>query len=398
MTIQFPVPSETFATNEVRQLSRSGVSITVHGLRPARSDAAKLLLDRGVSTLPITHNGIGASLRGVWAALFRPSLLLKVITWIGQANLRKPRDLLISLLLLPRAFDILVEIERRRPDVVHLYWGHYPSLVGYLVQHRLPAIVTSMSIVAYDLNHEYGGTAEVAKRADAIRTHAHVNKELVSHLTGVAQDRINVIYNGVDLVWLEGISAGHERKPRRVFTAGRLIPEKGMDDVLVAFAEVHARWPDATLVVAGDGPDKPRLQALAESLGIGDAVAFLGHVMHARVVEEMAKSEAFVLLSRYGGERLPNAVKEGMACGCICITTPTLGIDELVDHGVTGFVVPMADAKAAAETIDRLFSGRVDTDSIATRAREHVMRHFDLRSGALRYEALWRASIEAKRA
>jgi colanic acid/amylovoran biosynthesis glycosyltransferase len=398
VTIQFPVPSETFATNEVRTLRGLGVSVSVHGLRPARPDVARLLRDRGIIGLVVTHNGALPTLHGLFAALRHPVLLLRVLTWIGRVNRERPRELLMSLALLPRAFDILRRIEAERPDVVHMYWGHYPALVGYLVQHRLPDTVTSMSIVAYDLNREYPGAVDVARGADVVRTHARANVAHVVRFTGVPADRVHVIYNGVDLAWVEGIARAASRIPRRIVATGRLIPAKGMDDVLTAFSAIHERWDDATLVVIGDGPERESLRSKSETLGVAGAVQFLGHVPHARVVEEMAKAEAFMLLSRYESERLPNVVKEAMAAGCLCITTPTPGIEELVEAGVSGYVVPMSDPGAASDVVQALFSGQIDASSITSRGAARVRADFDLASTVPRYVALWSAAVGTKRA
>lgn len=397
VTVQFPEPSETFATNEVRELSRRGASVSVHALRPIHPDAAQLVRDRDLSAIAMTHNSAGAMIRGAWAAVLRPALLLRALGWIVRANINDARDLMVSFLLLPRAFDILALIERCRPDVLHMYWGHYPALVGFLVQHRLPTIVTSMSIVAYDLNREYGGAVDVARRADVVRTHARVNTGHVARFTGVAQSCVNVIYNGVDLASLESIIGGQSRVMHRIVSVGRLIPNKGMGDVLEAFASIRTRWPDATLVVAGEGPERDRLEAMSERLRIGDSVEFLGLVAHTRVVEEMAKAEVFVLLSRSDDERLPNVVKEGMASGCVCITTPTRGIEELVENAGTGFVVPMSDPDAVAVIIDRLFSKQFDGSAMIKSAREHIERNFDLRETAPQYLALWGSAVRAKR-
>lgn len=396
VTIQFPALSETFATNEVRTLRAIGVSVSVHGLRRARRDAVDLLHERGLDGVDSSHNSVRASLRGALRAMARPKLLVRSLAWVVRANRRKLRDLLTSLVLLPRAFDILASVEREQPDVVHMYWGHFPSLVGYLVQQHLPGVVTSMSIVAYDLNREYGGTIDVARKADVLRTHARANVGHIARFTGVPAERVNVIYNGVDVTWVERTTKGIAKVPRRFVAIGRLIPDKGMDDVLTAFATIKARWPDASLVMAGDGPDRGRLVELCESLRIGHAVDLIGHVSHVRVVEEMAKAEVLVLMSRYAGERLPNVVKEGMACGCVCITTPTQGIEELVQSGVTGFVVAMNEPQQVYDVVEALDSGRANAVEITAAAASHVRLQFDLRRTAPRYESLWRAAVEGR--
>lgn len=397
VTIQFPEPSETFATNEVRVLTEGGVSVAVHGMRRRHRAADQLLRERGLTGLRTTHNGIGASARGVLAGVARPGLFLAAVAWIVKVNRNNARDLLLSLLLLPRAFDILAELERRPPDVVHMYWGHFPTLVGYLVQRRLPMAATSISIVAYDLEREYGGAVEVARHADVVRTHAWANVERIVRFTGISAGRVNVIYNGVDIDWLERLRSPHEKVHRRLVAAGRLTEKKGMAEVIKAFALVRDRWPEATLTILGDGPDRSRLDSLCEELGLGVAVEFLGHVPHARAIEEMAKAEVFVLLSRSDGERLPNVVKEGMACRCVCITTPTPGIAELVEHEVTGFIVSASDPHAVAEIVENVFAGRIDVESLTDRAHDHIREFFDLQRTALTYVHLWTAVLEGQR-
>jgi colanic acid/amylovoran biosynthesis glycosyltransferase len=321
VTMRFPEPTETFASNEVRILSGLGIDITVHSLRGRRPDTDRMLHDRDLAGLATTFNGAMATLRGAWSALLRPRLLLQVLAWIVRANRARPRDLALSLILLPRAFDVLAAIERDPPDVVHIYWGHLPSLVGFLVQRRLPQVVTSMAIVAYDLLREYGGTIEVARRADVVRTHAIANVDHITRFTGVPPERIDVIYNGVDVDKLADLARHHPKVPRRIATVARLIEVKGTDRVLEAFAAIRARWPDATLVVVGSGPDRERLEALRDELMLGESVEFRGLLPHDEALAEVARAEVLMLLSRLRSDRLPNVVKEGMACGCICVTT-----------------------------------------------------------------------------
>ena len=393
VTMQFPSPSETFATNEVRVLSRHGIDVTVHGLRYRHPDALRLAKDRGVAEIKTTHNGVTASLRGTLAALRRPKRLVDALTWVVRRNRHNARALWRNLVLLPRAFDIFSAIERHRPDVVHMYWGHFPSLVGYQVQRHLSAVVTSMSIVAYDLEREYGGTVDVARQADVIRTHASVNTDHIVRFTGVDKERVNVIYNGVDTAWLRRICDGHEKVRHRVLTAGRLTQSKGMREVITAFAKIRARWPDASLVVVGDGVDRPTLESLCTSHQLSDAVQFLGHVSHEHVVEEMARAEVFLLLSRSIGERLPNVVKEAMACRCVCITTETPGIAELVEHEITGFVVEPRDERAVCQAVDDVFAERIDVSEMTAKAVKHIEQSFDVERTAIRYADLWQAAI-----
>jgi colanic acid/amylovoran biosynthesis glycosyltransferase len=397
VTMQFPVPSETFAANDIRQHTRTGIEIEVFGLRPPHRDTNRLLVERKLVSLRVSSNGVRASSRGLAAALLRPQLLLRTLRWIWRSNRSRPEQLAVTLVLLPRAFDILSALERRRPDIVHIFWGHYPTVVGYLVQQRLPDVPVSVALNAYDLTMRYGGAVEVVRRADFVRTLAEVNVADVARHAGVPAGRIEVIYNGVDLGWLDSIAGRFAKIPRRIAVAGRLIASKGMDDVLRVFARIRASWPDATLVVMGDGPEKESLVREARSLSVADAVTFLGHVPHARVVEELAKAEVFLFLSRKDSERLPNVVKEGMACRCICVTTETPGIGELIESGRSGFVVRAGDIEGTAAAVEEILSGRVDTLSMTERARRHVEEVFDLEVTTDRYRRRWSSLLESGR-
>jgi glycosyltransferase involved in cell wall biosynthesis len=392
VTMQFPSPSETFATNDVRAQVRAGLHLSAHCLRPGHARSEQLLAERDLSGFQTTHNSVAASMRGAVRAVVQPLLLVHTVRWIIQSTWRRPRHLVSSLVLLPRAFDILDELRAIGPEVVHLFWGHYPSIVGHLVRRTLPEIAISMSLNAYDLHMRYGGSVTLAREADVVRTHSRINVSAVSAFTGLGVDEIDVIYNGIELE----SSCPRQRQPHRIVSVGRLIAIKRVDDTIRAFAQARAQWPDATLVVMGDGPERGRLEGLCERLGVSSAVTFLGHVPSSRVAEEMRRAEILLLLS--ATERLPNAVKEGMANGCICITTPTPGIDELLIHGEHGFVVPHGDAAALGATIEAIFDGSVDTAAMASRARAHIERFFQVEATTAQLRDAWTRAVSRRRA
>lgn len=388
VTMQFPTTYETFAVRDVRTLQRMGARVTVQSLRPAHPSAAALYGEYGLDPdTPVVHNSPARTLSGIGTALRRPTVLLALTGWIFARCWRRPGHLLRSLILVPRVIDIVEQIRRERPDVVHLFWGHYPAMVGRLVRIRLPGTTLSVFIGAYDLVWGYGGTPPVARSADVVWTHALENVPAIAAL-GVDRERIAVAYRGVDLSRFH--TAGAPKVARRIVTASRLIPAKGVDDVLKAFAHVLRDWPDATLVVLGDGPDQRRLEALAGDLGIAHAVAFLGHVDQGVVAAELQAAEVFLLMSRNGSERLPNVVKEALACRCVCVVAESPGIEELVRDGVHGFVVPQGDVEGAAGRIRAIFERRVDVEAMTRAGSDHVRTHFDVERTMSLYLERWR--------
>ena len=396
VTMQFPAPAETFTANDVRSLRDAGMEISVHALRPADPAATRLVHERNLGNVWMTHGGVGPSLKGCALALMRPALALRLVAFVACHNWKNPSHLFKSLLLVPRSILLVSELRARRPDIIHLCWGHYPSLVGFLVQNHCPDPVLSISLVAYDLEMEYGASAPVAQRADMVRTLAQVNVEHIAKGFGVPAEKVTVLYDGVDMRRFRERDFWSEKVHKRIVTAGRLIKSKGMDDAIRVFANLLGRWPDASLVVLGDGPQAQELKVLVRTLGIEGAVTFRGHVSHDEVFEEMAKAEVFLFMSKKVSERLPNVVKEAMGCRCLCITTETPGIEELIETEKQGFVVPEGDVRSATRCVERAFCGELDTRSITDAAFAHLERRFDLERIMAEYLRHWRRLVAAK--
>lgn len=387
ITMQFPTVYETFAANDVRALKRQGVEVSVHSLRPAHPDADRLRIEYGLGDTTVTHNTLRSSLAGIVSALGQPATLLAFIAWIFSRNWRRPDHLLRSLILLPRVFDIVDTIVRERPEVIHLFWGHYPSMVGHLALKKVPGLNLSIFLGAYDLIWRYGGTPPVARAARVVWTHARENVAVIREL-GVEEERIAVSYRGVDLGAFPPLPS--RKVPRRIVSASRLIPAKAVGDVLRAFALVRAAWPDATLTLLGDGPERPHLEGVAAELGLGDAVVFRGHVPHEVVREELAPAEVFLLMSRNESERLPNVVKEAMYSRCICVVAESPGLGELLQERVHGYVVAPGDIEAAADLICQVFAGELPGEELAAAARRQIESHFDVERNIARYVEYWR--------
>ena len=373
IVMRFPAPSETFVANDVAALKRLGVDVSVHALLAASADAGRLLDERGLAGVSVTHGKVGNVLRGFVVGVARPLLAVQLLRWAIRHSGGRPAHVVKGLALLPRILELFDRLEHERPDVVHLYWGHYPAIFGWLVLEHAPAVVVSLQLVAYDLQCGFPGTTAVARRAHVVTTCATANVTAIA-VDGISRDAVHVYLHGIDREKVKG--RRFDKVPHRVITVARLIPGKGVDDVLRAFARLKATCPDAELVILGDGPERRRLERLAASLGVAGSTAFRGHVPHDEVFEELARAELLLFLSH--SERLPNVVKEAMACRCVVVATATLGIEELMDDGVHGWVVPVGAWEQAAERAAAAFAAPESSQAMAAGAQEHVLQKFDL--------------------
>jgi glycosyltransferase involved in cell wall biosynthesis len=132
--------------------------------------------------------------------------------------------------------------------------------------------------------------------------------------------------------------------------AGRLGPQKAVGTLLQALVHV----PVATLVVAGDGPERAALERRAAELGLDGRVRFLGSVPREAVLRLFRAADASVLPSAW--ENFPHTVVEALAVGCPVIATAVGGVPEVVVDGENGLLVPAGDVTALAAAIERLLS------------------------------------------
>lgn len=371
---------------EVRCLANEGAQIRVHSLRPPHRLHCELLEDWGLRGIEITQGTITAHLSGLRFALFHPVVSAEAVLWLLSRGWRSPATLLRGLLLLPRSLGILADIKSRQPDVVHHFWGHYPAIVGHLVQRWLPRIHVSTSLGAYDLLLRFEPGLEVARRADSVWTQAECNVAALESC-GIRRDRVRVQVRGVDLS--AGSKPPAKSKYAPVVCVARLEENKGVDDVLRAFAHVHSHFPWLRLDILGEGPQQGALARMSEELGIADAVCFHGAVPHARVFEKLHEAGTFVLLSRNPSERIPNSAKEAMLCRCICILTQTPGIETLAEAWRRPRIVTQGDWRAAArhlgEVVERQEALEVERDE----ARTFIVERLDARACARARLDVW---------
>jgi glycogen(starch) synthase len=140
-----------------------------------------------------------------------------------------------------------------------------------------------------------------------------------------------------------------------VLGIGRLVHEKGFDVAVEAFARVARALPDARFVIAGDGPERERLEAQVSALGLGAAVAFPGWIPPGHVHELMNTAAVVVMPSR-SREAFGLVALQAAQVGRPVVATRVGGLPEVVVDGVTGVLVDNEDAVALAEAIVSLLT------------------------------------------
>jgi glycosyltransferase involved in cell wall biosynthesis len=161
-----------------------------------------------------------------------------------------------------------------------------------------------------------------------------------------------------------------------VGTVARLAEQKGVDILLAAMAHVHRERDDVRLVIAGDGPQRGRLEQLARQLGSDDRTRFLGAV--ASPWEVLSTLDLFVLPSRWEG--LPYTLLEAMAAGLPCVATAVDGVADVIGDRRLGTIVPIGDHERMAREILAFIEDAPARRSTGEHARDHVRSAFSVRT------------------
>lgn len=263
----------------------------------------------------------------------------------------------------------------KRADIIHAH----SAKAGFLA--RLAAVARGRRRTCIFTPHGWSFWSAQSSGATFYRalerTAAHWCKAIVA-LSGFERDaglaagvgkqtQYRVIPNGIET---KRFAAGPEPVPGRVVMVGRLAAPKRHDLAIRAIARVAARNSEVQLQIVGDGPRREEVERLAGELGLAGRVQLLGG--RDDVPELLSQAACVVLASDYEG--CPLSVIEAMAAGVPVIATRVGGLGELVQHGVTGLLVPHEDAGALAAAIGDLLSdldrGRRLGEAGRSRARE----------------------------
>lgn len=296
-----------------------------------------------------------------------------------------------------RAVALPSLVGRGRFDILHLHL-EYSVLLGTLaaLSHPGPGPLVVASI-ANDPHrqsrlHRWAGRL-LASRIDLHLANSRGIRDASLLAYAGRPRRIETVIPGIDLRRFDrsrlrpSVVAEYRHGASRVIgTVARLVPQKAIHVLLDATPLLLQAFPDTRVLVVGDGPLRAELEAQARRLGIAATVTFAGY--QEDVASAYAAMDVFVLPSRDEGYGI--AFLEAMAMGIPVVGTRVIGSMEAVEDGITGLLVPYADAPALARAVSRIFGDPELGRWLRGAAADRVRHRFSRERSASQVEALYR--------
>ncbi|RBW48281.1 glycosyltransferase [Marinobacter sp. F3R11] len=276
-------------------------------------------------------------------------------------NIRsKPwKAVLLPSFVLSQIFTALWLCLRSRPDVLHAHWlvpqGAVAALVSMCFRWKIPFVVTSHGTDLWSFKGRIwcGIKGWVAHRASTVTVVSRAMLKELANQVGAVKNVV-VAPMGVDLENRFRPATNEEGGARRIITVGRLIESKGVEYLIGALPELLQRFPDSTVLIVGDGPDKTRLQDMAKKLGVLNCCEFAGKVSHNELPELYRSSSVFV--APFLQEGLGLVCIEALGCGCPVIASDIPALADIIEHSGNIHLVPTRNSGAIANAITTVFS------------------------------------------
>lgn len=371
LVLNFPLTvSETFQRDLALTLVEGGHQVVVHALQGDAPPPGAL------------HPGITFSMAAPKATDHGSAALRALVrsSWgpLGEMA-RRAVDRFGWTARAARAAAVAGPIWATRPDVVHVgFSGIGASLadVWDLID-DVPLVVSCRGTDELVRPHHDPARRAALHRLFGQATVVHAVADAVAAAVvdlGADPTRVRVVRPAVDLERWAAAPAPLDGPPWRLVTVTRLVPAKGVDDLVSAVAALRSGGTDVTLRVVGEGSHLDELRLRVQRAGVERVVSFLGACSPAQVAAELAAAHLFVSPSL--SEGISNGALEAMASGVAVVSTEVGGMGEAITDGVDGWLVPPARPELLASAVQLALGDPVALAAVAAAGRERAAASF----------------------
>jgi len=349
----------TASVSELEDLERDRVVVYGRETRSTLLGAACELLSHPVGSAVTLGTAIGDAIR--------PGERLSV-----KGRLKLPMQAIAGMGLARR-------LRQRGIRHIHCHFAHAPTSVGMYAAMQM-GIPFSFTGHANDIFQRRAILKTKLRRARFVACISRWHQSFYNSRCPDTQDKYEVIRCGVELGEAKESSPGEG--PLRILTVCRLVEKKGIDTLIGAGVELNRRGIPVKLTIAGEGPERQRLEKLAAELGCGGWLTWLGEVANSRVFSLLKEADVLALPSREDsrGDRdgIPVVLMEAMASGTPVVAGNLPAIGELVEDGVSGLLVEGNKPAALADKLAMLWGNPDLSRRLAAEGRRRIASEFSL--------------------
>jgi glycosyltransferase involved in cell wall biosynthesis len=378
----YPRFSQTFVVNEILEHERQGIRVSILSLRKPTDGVFHESISRVAAQahyIPETlREDVLQTLAMKWRRLRKsPSTFLQACRLIARYRGATWNDL-------TQAMHVLKWTKKHRIDHLHVHFGTNEATVALLVN-LLGGPSYSMTLHAFDIFRDNVDrdllTAKINASSFTITVSEYNRQYMLETLCGVDTDKIRVNYNGIDL--LRFTDSGQHRSDFTLFGVGRLIEKKGFQHLIEAVDILHREGMRLRCTIAGDGPQRAKLQAMIDDAGLSHSAQLLGHQSQDQILARLQRDSCFALpcvrAADGNMDALPTVLLESLACGCPTISTRLSGIPEIIEDGDSGILVAPNDSRALANAIRQVMLDQDLATRLSVGGQKRAAQVFDIR-------------------
>ena len=387
----YPRLSETFIAQELLGLQDRGIEFEIVSLRHPTDKKRHLVHDQILAPVRYLPEYLYLEPRRVLTAWWRlrrqPRYKMARKQWLRDLK----RDFTANRIRRFGQALVLADEMSGRTSWIYAHFLHTPASVAQYAA-LLRGLPWSCSAHAKDIwtspSWEKIGKLQ---QMQWLVTCTGYNVEHLQGLNSATAGKISLLYHGLDLTRFRSpqetysdSDGSREKPPVVILSVGRAVEKKGYGVLLRALKEMPAElnW---TFIHIGGGPRLGDLQKLAQRLGLGERITWLGACSQPEILSRYRQADIFALTSLVAsdGDRdgLPNVLMEAQSQGLVCLSTKVSAIPELIDDRQTGLLVPPDDVIQTASALQDLITDPLLRARLGRAGQERIRTQFSHESG-----------------
>ena len=379
LTGEYPRATDTFIQREVAAIRQQGVKVETFSVRPTGEEhmvGEEQKQERNQTFYILPPSPIKLLRAHLNLLLASPKRYLAGLKLAWSTRLHGLQGNVYQLFYFLEAGILAQEIRRRRIPHLHNHFGDSSCSVamlaaelgGFSYSFTLHGPYIFFQPYHWRLDEKINRALFVSCISNYCRSQGMIFSPIEEW------NKLHIVHCGIDPALFNVVS--HQEKGKHLLYVGRLSAVKGLPILLESLVSLKQQHPDVILKVVGDGSDRTYLKQMTADLGLENNVAFVGYKSQAEVRKYFEETDVFVLSSF--AEGVPVVLMEAMAAGVPVVATQIAGVSELVENGVSGYIVPAGDTVSLTQSIEKLLNDCQLRTKLGRAGRSKVEEEFNI--------------------